>query len=278
MYPFYSPYQIPQQQFPVWYNQPYIPQQIIPRQEYFNPKYASPFSNPNDPHAAKINKDPKTISNSELTDLLNHHTNKVKQHNESNQQHELPDLIDTITLLTRVQKSILITSTQDEFFSLLQTPFVDILSRLRRLSSITDIESSMFRKMTKLIKRLIRAADDIKQLPSWLLDATLLETIGNCLTDIATSGKFLDERNKRELKYLTRLINAYTDYQERLNNETNSNKDTFGQLIDPILQCLTSNHFIDTFARIQIDKKSMTHIEKFFLVKCPAFLISYTGN
>jgi hypothetical protein len=132
--------------------------------------------------------------------------------------------------------------------------------------------------MAKLIRRLVKATDDVKLLPLWLTDSTLLEAISNCLTNIATSESLLQNNNKKQFKYFTRLIDAYILYQQQLNDQNYANKDLLVQLLDPILQCLTSPQFIQTFTNLSIDAKSMTTIEKVFLVKCPAFLTSYNGN
>jgi hypothetical protein len=223
----------------------------------------------------------RNISDEELTDVLDKLTATIKSFDNNNQQQQQQQLLvlnDILDILIHIRPSILIIISQNKFFSILELSFVGILRQWRRLSSLPDTESFMFHNMTKLFSLVINNTHNTKQLPSWLSDFTLLQAISDCLTDLITSGKLLNEKNQREFKYLIHLIDIYTDYQERLNNETNSNKDTLVQLIDPILQCLTSNHFIDTFTNIQTNKKSMTNMEKFFLVKCPAFLVSYTGN
>ncbi len=278
MHPFYPPYQM-QPQFPPWYNQTYLQESIISPQSLTNPQYSSPSSNLINPYHSNVIKDPKTFSNSELINLLDNHTNVLKQLHAKDQQQQLPILIDGITILVRVPKSILVSTLQNEFFTTLRIPLTDILHQwCRRLSPLSDNEFLIFGTMTKLIQRVIKATDDIKLIPLWLSDSTLLEAISSCLINIATSGKLLDKNNKSQFKYFARLIDAYIHYQERLNDEDLSQKDKLVQLLDPILQCLTSSHFIYTFANMTKDAKSMTTIEKFFLIKCPAFLTSYNGN
>jgi hypothetical protein len=231
------------------------------------------------PYHSNINKDPKILSNSELINILDNHTNILKQLHEKDQQQQLPILIDVITILIRVPKSILVSTVQNEFFSLLRIPLTDILHRwCRRLSPLSDNELFIFRSIAKIIRLLIKGTDDIKLIPSWLSDSTLLDAISNCLTNIATLGKFLHESNKSQLKSFTRLIDAYVIYQQRLNDEDHSHKDRLVQLLHPILHCLISSHFIHTFETMPKDAKSMTNIEKFFLVKCPTFLTSYNGK
>jgi hypothetical protein len=274
MYQFY-----PQQQFSPWYNQPYLPQSVIPRQPFINPQYSSPSSNLFNLNHSNTNKDPKTLSNSELIHLLDKHTNLLKKIQAKDQQQQLPILIDAINVLIHLPKSTLVSTAQNEFFSLLRISLIDILHQWRRRTSpLSDNESFIFHATAKLIRKLIKATDDIKLIPSWLSDSALLEAISSCLTDIATSGKFLNENNKYQFKSFTYLIDAYTHYQQRLNDEDPSHTDKFVQLLDPILHCLTSSYFINIFANMSKDAKSMTNIEKFFLIKCPIFLTSYKGK
>jgi hypothetical protein len=277
MYQFYPLYQL-QPQFSPWYNQPYIPQSIFSFQSFNNPQYSLPSSDFVNPHHSALNKDPKTISNSELLYLLDDRTNELKQLYDKDQQQQLSIIIDLITILIRVHRSALVAAAQNDFFPFLRTPLTDIIHRWQQFSFLVDNESFMFCTTAKLIHRLIKAVDDVKLIPIWLSDSTLLETISNCLTDIATSGKFFDERNKYHFKYFSRLIDAYTLYQQHFNDQNLPNKDTLVQLLDPILHCLTSSRFITTFTNLQIDSTSMTTIQKFFLLICPAFLTSYNGN
>jgi hypothetical protein len=220
-----------------------------------------------------------TISREELTNKLNQLTYILKTlNNNYHHQQQLHILIDVLDALIGVHPSMLASVSQHEFFSILQITFIDILRQWRRLSSLPDDQSFMFYLMAKLLTIVINNIDSINLLPPWLMDSILLEAIADCLTDIASSGKFLDHQNKRQFKHFTRLVDTYIDYQQRLTDEDHSNKNTFIKLLHPVLHCLTSSHFIDTFTNTSVDTKSMTTIEKFFLIKCSAFIISYNGN
>ncbi|CAF3716287.1 unnamed protein product [Adineta steineri] len=278
MYTFYPyPHQSQQQFFP-WLNQSYIPQTLVSFETQLNSQYPLPLSHSANPPLTYENKDPKSISDSELINLLEDRTNKLKRLHETDQQQQLPILLDVIVALRHAPKAILVSTAQKDFFALLRTPFTDILQRWRRFSSLPENESFIFRSTTKLIYRLIRSVDNISMIPLWLSDSTLLGIISDCLTDIATLKKFLDAKNKYQFKYFTHLIDAYTLYQIRFNDDKHFNKDMFIQLLHPILQCLTSNQYIHTFTNLSIDSNSMRTIEKFFLLTCTKFLTSYKGS
>jgi hypothetical protein len=220
-----------------------------------------------------------TISNEALAHLLDKLTSILKSFdNDEQEQQELSIIIDILNALLYVPPSVIASASQHEFFSILQISFIHILRQWHRLSSLENNEFLTFQTATKLIQRFIKATDDIELIPSWFSDSALLETVSNSITDIATSNKFFNENNKSEFKYFTRLIDAYIHYQQRLNDENHPHKDTLLPLLDPIIQCLTSSYFINSFVHLQKDEKSMTTIEKFFLIKCPAFFISYNGN
>jgi hypothetical protein len=238
------------------------------------------FFSSNHDYGRTLRDQSATVSIEELTRLLNELTFILHSFDNNNQpEQQLHIIIDILDALICVRPSILVSASQNEFFSLLRTSLIDILHQWRRRTSpLSDNESSMFYTTAKLIQKLIKDTDDIKLIPSWLSDSALLQAISSCLTDIATSGKFLNENNKHQFKTFTYLIDAYTHYQQRLNDEDPSHTDKLVQLLDPILHCLTSSYFINIFANMSKDAKSMTNIEKFFLIKCPAFLTSYKGK
>lgn len=217
-----------------------------------------------------------SISNQQFTDILNKLTLIMKNFDYNDQQQWI-GLTEMINTLIDISPSMLISASQNEIFSVLQILFIDILRQWHHRSILLDHESFMFRSMIKLMSIIINNISNINQIPSWIYDSMLLGTIADCLRDIATSGKYLDDRNNRALKNLTRLIELYADYQQRLNDKNHTNKEKLVRLLDPIVDCLNSSHYIYAFTNLSHDAESMTTTEKFFLLKCPSFLISYNG-
>jgi hypothetical protein len=78
MYQFYPNYQI-QQQFSPWYNQPNLPSPIIFPRPFPNIEPSLLPSNGINPHQSNINKDPRTLSDPELTQILDKHTDILKR-------------------------------------------------------------------------------------------------------------------------------------------------------------------------------------------------------
>ncbi|CAF3324917.1 unnamed protein product [Rotaria socialis] len=223
-------------------------------------------------------KDPKTMSKSELKKLLNSVSQAFNQVNDKNKEETLPIIAKCIIKISGVQESALLSVLQHPFVSSLQAPFIDLLHRWRNSSSISNGEAVAFLAVVKLIKKLVKYTDDTRVLPSWLFDSTFLHTIADCLTDIATSRKYFDEKHFFSLKRFTRLIRVYTHCQLRWNDHNDNDKDKLVILLGPIIQRLTSSRYAHIFTNTSKNTTKMTIIEKFYLLRCPSFLISYNGS
>ena len=279
MYQLQPYYQI-QQPLSPWFNQSFFPQPFNYIQPLNYPQYSLSNSNLAGQNQPDVNTDHRALSNPELIDLLDKHTTVLKRLHEKDQQKQLPILIEVVTILNRLPRSTLISIVENDFFSLFRLPLISLLNQwCHQSTSLTEDEVYMFRTITKLIRRLIKAADDIKLIPSWLSDSSLLEAIAECLSDIGTTSELLDQNNKALFRYFTRLIDAYILYQQRLNDQNHPHKDLLTLLLQPIIECLSSSHFIHSLTDISQDTtSSMTTIQKFFLRKCPAFLTAYNGT
>lgn len=223
----------------------------------------------------------KFITRDELSDLLNQLTLKLSNVSENDlpkEKQQLPFLVDILEVLFHIPSSTLSAISQNEFFTLLRLQLIDFLQQWSRGGALPEVHLIIFHHVTKLIELFIDNIDEDAQLPLWLSDLTLLQTIAQCLLNIASSDALLLPHNKHHFKYFTRLIDAYIHYQQRLTQPPSSDQDKLMPLVDPILRCLTSNHYIDTLTDMPVDQSSMGTKQKFFLVKCPTFLTSYTGS
>ena len=278
MFPFYPSYPMPQPMFPWNPSVPTLPfappMAAFPESRRPTPLNDSFLSHP----TAMVDKDPKTISTTELSTMLDAYATRVKRLHDRDNQQQTPLLLDTMSMLMRVQRTTLLSVSQNDFFALLRNPFIDILHQWSRTSSLSDAESVMFHHVIKLIRYFIYTADDISGLPLWLSDLTLLQAIAQCLINIASSDILFQPHSKHHFKYFTRLIDAYIHYQQTLTQLHPSDQDKLLPLVDPIIRCLTSAHYIDTFTSMPVDQSSMSTKQKFFLVKCPTFLTAYAGT
>ena len=104
MYQFY-PYQLPQQHFYPWYNQPYVSHAITPYQPFIDPQQtftSSPFMHSQTPTAKRKLK---TLPNFELINLLNTHMSQLKQIHYQDQQQQLPISIEFFLMIRQPPRS-----------------------------------------------------------------------------------------------------------------------------------------------------------------------------
>lgn len=227
-------------------------------------------------HCGLILEDGKHINPLELTNLLN---DIVHELDNLNRLQRKISLFEVVGILTHVNSPTLISVAQHKLFRLLQKPFIRFIYQWQRNSFLPDNEMYMFRNTIKLLKVISYSGTTNKLCPSWLLHTSVLKSISDCLIHIAASGSFPDEKNHREFKYFTRFIDIYIHYQSQLNNNDSSNKDILIQLVDSIIHCLMSNHYIQLLKQlVKSNKKSMKINEKFFLIRCPCFLTFYKGT
>jgi hypothetical protein len=227
-------------------------------------------------HCHLIGEKAKTISTYELSNVLD---KLLTELNRLKTQQKKLNLYDIASVLIHVNSSTLISVAQHKFFNLFQTPFVHLLYQWSRASNLNENDVYMFRNMIRILKVLSRNAVNHNLYPAWLLHSSAMNGVANCLTNIGESDNFLSVKNRREFKNFARIIDMYMHYQERLNNEDSSDKDLLFQIIDAVIHCLTSKHYIQLFKKsIEKDNKSMKTQQKFFLNRCPAFLALYTGT
>ncbi len=226
-------------------------------------------------HCNIIRKKAAVISDSELTHLLNELMNEFENfHDHTTKITNFREIIDA---LSRIPRSTLPLIGQHKFFTLLHLPFIQILQQWDNGTPLTEDESVMFKNMIKLSKPLLSEITDPNLYPPWLSDPVLLDAIAACFTDILKFTRFFDKTSEREPKSFLYLLEAYDDYQKDLNNDKTANPDKLVQLLPPIIKCLTSQFYIDSFNSIESSKGSMSKKDKFFLIKCPTFLTNYNG-
>ncbi|CAF1444150.1 unnamed protein product [Adineta steineri] len=227
-------------------------------------------------HCNTIRQKAKVITKDELERILDESYRELKTLTVPSQIN--PNLKRIIVALLFVKSPTLPSLSLHKFFILLQAPLTQIIRQWQRTSSLNQNDVFMFTSIIKLLRNLLKNIFDTKRYPTWLFDTPLLTTIANFLVKMAKSKKFFNKKNHRESKAFIHLFSIYIDYQTDLNEEKTFNKDILDKLIDPVTQCLRSNHYIDIFSQLQTKKEILKMQKRFFLSKCPSFLVSYNGS
>lgn len=228
-------------------------------------------------HSRIMEQDPTTFSKFELVQLLNKLGKELKKLNEKNREENLPLIAECIVKISRVDRPILTSVSRNYFFTLTQTLFIDILKRWLKNSSLDNIDLFTFRALVKFVKKLVKGTDNVKLFPAWLSDEKFLDIVADCLNELAASKKLFEGANTSALKSFITLMKTYNDYQDLLSDDESSNNDKLKVLVNPIVKCLKSSNYVDTFTNVGKDKKTK-HAEKFFLIRCPSFFTSYHGK
>jgi hypothetical protein len=222
-----------------------------------------------------IDEKANVISSEELTRKLDKFFKEIE--NLPDQKQQITNLKDIITVLIHVRQPILESVVQHRFFTLLQIPLNQILQQWTQNSQIDKNDVVIFRNLTKLLTKSFRELIEIQKYPTWFTDASLLNTIAACLTNLSKSDKYFQKKNRRTAQIFIRLFDLYDDYQDLLSTDTHIDQEKLVQLLDPVIQCLTSNLYLDSFNNIEKGISLRSKQEKFFLSRCPQFLTSYNG-
>jgi len=217
----------------------------------------------------KILRDKENNISNILDDIFEH-VNSIQ-----NEKQQTIDLKEIIFTLIQTNRSNLPSVRQHEFFTLIQTPLVNLLQQWTLKSKVTEDDLFFFRNIAKLVKALLKSIDDINLYPSWINNSSLIETLASFLKYIITSKK---NPNKRVIKYFLRFFNIYKSYQILIDENSTANQDQLVGFIDPIITCLTSNFYMNSFHYLQNNVKKLLPRQKLALLHCPRFFISYRGK
>lgn len=216
--------------------------------------------------------DQENISTVELTKLLD---KLLRNLNRVEDSAKFLNLNAILIALKHVSSLTLKSIAHHNFFIQLQEPFMHIIQRWLTTSDLNDAEAFSFRNIIKLLRTLYKNTDLDNFHPSWPFSSSFMNIIATCLTNFSKSDNRFFEDTPFESKNFASLLRMYDDYQEELYARSSSNKDALIQLIDPIVQCLTSEHYLNSFRKLK--SNSLDSKQKFFLLQCPSFFITYNG-
>ncbi|CAF1673044.1 unnamed protein product, partial [Didymodactylos carnosus] len=129
-------------------------------------------------------------------------------------------LYDIVNVLEDVDGQILIDSSliNHEFYAKLRDILREILRKWHRKRTdvpLTKQESFIFRNTSKILLNMTHSVNDQTDrsvMNELLLNEQFIESIKDCLEDVALHGKYLNDKN---LKHFDRLIDVLADYQRQ---------------------------------------------------------------
>jgi hypothetical protein len=183
-------------------------------------------------------------------------------------------LNEIILSLNSISLPSLISINSHYFFILVRNTIQVLLQQLYIKYQLNQLSLYVLRNCTLLLDYLVKETTDVSQILHWITDATFVDALADCLNQIEKISKITD--STRVIKQISRLLNIFSDIQKRLPLDLHQN--LFVRLLQPVINCLTSSTFVQLFKALTANSKTLTAIQKLFLVECPHFLLSYNGK
>ncbi|CAF3589496.1 unnamed protein product [Rotaria sordida] len=223
-------------------------------------------------HCSTIRRKTTGIDANELSAILNDcvyeaYSNKFPLKSYLNSLNEI------VKTLNSHFPSALLETSSHYFFTLVRNTIRLLLRELYTSYELNNEEIYILRNCTVLIHQVVKKIDDVSKILHWITDESFLDALANCLIHINKISKATE--NQHIMKQITRLLNILCNIQQRL--PINLHQQSFVQLLQPIINCLTSSNYIKLFSNLKANAISLTESQKLFLIKCPYFLTTYNG-
>lgn len=160
------------------------------------------------------------------------------------------------------------------YFFLLVRNSIQSLLQKSLTTPLNQQEMFVLRNCTVLLETLVKKIYDVSKLLPWINDNAFVKAVADTLTQINKMPSA--NHNKRLIRQIVRLVNIFGIIQERLPWHLHEN--LFISLLQPAVNCLTSSTYVQLFQDLKPDTKSLSSIQKLYLIKCPYFLERYNGK
>jgi len=218
----------------------------------------------------KINEENKR----KLKSMLDNYVHKFR-HKSKRTKLDVVVMNDIIEQINKIPSSTLASITSHKFYITIQKLIRDLLFDWYSSLKLNQDDTFLLRNCVLFLNRLVHSVEDVTVLTSWLLDSSLINTISDAINDI--NQLLIKDEEKHNFKQLIRLMDTFSTYYQQLPLEF-KNYDQLNRLFQATMNCLISSNYDRIFRKLKPNAKSMTIEEKFFLIQCPAFLISYHNN
>ncbi|CAF1013654.1 unnamed protein product [Adineta ricciae] len=215
----------------------------------------------------KISLDAQTLSN-----ILNDVVRELKASTSFSASY-LNSLNAVVLSLRSTLPPALLSLNSHYFFVLVRDAIQVLLQHLCTKYHLNQSATYLLRNCVVLLKYLVKNTKDVSKLLHWITNLTFIDTIANCLDQIERIAKLSGYR--LFIKQITRLLKIFNDIQARLPIEQHNS--LFSHLLKPVIKCLKSTLYVETFNGLKLNSKSTKPFEKLLLVKCPQFLETYNG-
>lgn len=161
--------------------------------------------------------------------------------------------------------------TSHQFYRTLRQLTTVLLNDWHSLIALNPDEVFLLRNCVLFLIRLVKSVKDMTLLSSWFSNRSLINSIADCMNNIDQLISI--EEGTNNFKQLTRLLELFSRYYRQLSDDFQDDP-RYDRLFEATMNCLTSSKYDQLFRRLKVQKKSLETEETFFLIQCPAFIIS----
>jgi hypothetical protein len=161
-----------------------------------------------------------------------------------------------------------------QLFIIVRDCYLDILHRWREGQVLDKLSFEVFLKISILFDCLCVHVTDanVNRFKELLIHKPLIDELGECLTEIATNGKHLQDPQINAVDFMIRAI--YRIFQARVQIQ---NDPLLKPLLNAIVKCVCSSFFADIFKQIT-ELKELNEAQTLLLDTCTDYFSWYGGN
>ncbi|CAF3830597.1 unnamed protein product [Adineta steineri] len=231
-------------------------------------------------HCTAICDQKEKISAEELQSLFN----LIVVELNNNNHHSIIDdyYIQIIDALKNIYSLTLIDSliVNNELFHLLRNYLTDLLNKWCSDIVLTDKDEYLFQAIVELFSKMIKHIKTTNQVltstfQTWFLNELFFKAIALLLEDISINSSKYSTQNQN-MESISTLIQSIRFFQSGF--DCIRNNPNVLLLIDPIIYCLCSSTYINTFKQINIKSDTQNPYEEFILEICPCYCIWHRGK
>ncbi|CAF1402699.1 unnamed protein product [Adineta steineri] len=229
-------------------------------------------------HCTAICDQKEKISAEELQSLFNLIVIELNNNNHST----IDDYIQIIDTLKNIYSLTLIDPliVNNELFHLIRNYLTDLLNKWSSDTILTDKDEYLFHEIVELFSKMIKHIKTTNQVltstfQTWFLNELFFKAIALLLEDISINSSKYSTQNQN-MEILSTLIQSIRFFQSGF--DCIRNNPNVLLLIDPIIHCLCSSTYINTFKQINIKSDTQNPYEEFILEICPCYCIWHRGK
>jgi hypothetical protein len=230
-------------------------------------------------YCTTISNQRQTISGEQLKSLFDLIVIELNKNANSSidDYYQIIDTLKNICGLTLIDQSIV----GHELFHLIRNILTHILNQWSDDNIIlTDKDEYLFQEIVQLFFKMIQHIRSTNQssvpiFQTWFLNESFFKAIVSVLENLSKDSSKYANQNEN-MKSLIVLMESIQRFQKGLDHIINNSIVLL--LIDPIIQCLCSSTYVDTFKKLPIKSNNASTYVEFILGTCPYYCIWYRGK